>query len=254
MALYRDHAIVLRTYKLAETDRIVVLLTRQFGKVRAVAKGARRPGSKFGARLEPGSYIEAQLHEGRGELHTVTQVETGEPFPKTRQDLDRLSHMSSLLEAVEQFAQDHEPTPQLFDMLLGGLRTIEARNPASITGAFYLRLLDVEGIRPVLDHCIDCGEVGGPFSMAINSGGVRCQSCGGGKPVSAEALEVCRAVLDGGLMRVLDLPASSVTREVDSLAITLLESHVERRMRSLRLLSRPNEDARPEPSVSDLQV
>src|SRR5690606_33496645 len=109
-------------------------------------------------------------------------------------------------------------------------------------------------IRPVLDHCIDCGEVGGPFSMAINSGGVRCQSCGGGKPVSAEALEVCRSVLDGGLMRVLDLPASSVTREVDSLAITLLESHVERRMRSLRLLSRPNEDARPEPSVSDLQA
>ncbi|MCB0996392.1 MAG: DNA repair protein RecO, partial [Acidimicrobiales bacterium] len=80
MSLYRDSAVVLRTHKLGEADRIVVLMTRESGKVRAVAKGVRRTGSKFGSRLEPGSYAALQLHEGRGELDIVTQAETIESF------------------------------------------------------------------------------------------------------------------------------------------------------------------------------
>ena len=125
MSLYRDVAIVMRTYKLGEADRIVVLMTRGRGKVRSVAKGVRRTTSKFGSRLEPGSYIQVQLHEGRGELDIVTQAETVEPFRRTREDLSRLSRASSLLEAVDQLAQDRGPSPKLFDMLLGGLRTTD---------------------------------------------------------------------------------------------------------------------------------
>ncbi|MFN7148703.1 MAG: DNA repair protein RecO, partial [Microthrixaceae bacterium] len=98
MSLYRDTAIVLRTHKLGEADRIVVLLTRGHGKVRGVAKGVRRTTSKFGSRLEPGSHIQVQLHEGRGELDIVTQAETVEPYRRTREDLSRLSRASSLLE------------------------------------------------------------------------------------------------------------------------------------------------------------
>ena len=236
VSLYRDVGIVLRTYKLGEADRIVVLMTRGHGKVRAVGKGVRRTGSKFGSRLEPGSYIQVQLHEGRGELDIVTQAETVEPYRRTREDLSRLSRASSLLEAVDQLAQEREPTPKLFDMLLGGLRTVEERNPAMISAAFYLKLLATEGVAPELDGCVDCGEEGGPFALALDAGGVRCTSCGGGRSVSSDALNVSRAVLGGGLNAVLDLPESSVTHEVESIATTALEAHIERRLRALRLL------------------
>ncbi|HLU42290.1 MAG TPA: DNA repair protein RecO [Microthrixaceae bacterium] len=236
MSLYRDVAVVLRTYKLGEADRIVVLMTRGRGKVRAVAKGVRRTTSKFGSRLEPGSHVQVQLHEGRGELHIVTQAETVEPYHRTREDLTRLSRASSLLEAVDQLAQEGEPDRRLFDMLTGGLRTVEQRNPPMVCGAFYLKLLAAEGIAPELDACVSCEEEGGPFFLALEEGGVRCRSCGGGRPISDSALSVSRAVLGGGLNTVLELPESSVTHEVEDLATRALESHIERRLRSLRLL------------------
>lgn len=236
MSLYRDTAIVLRTHKLGEADRIVVLMTRGHGKVRAVAKGVRRTGSKFGSRLEPGSHTHLQLHEGRGELDIVTQAETVEPHRRTREDLSRLARASSLLEAVEQLAQDREPTPRLFDMLVGGLRTIEDRNPAMVAAAFYLKLLSFEGVEPELDVCVECGEPGGPFAWAVEAGGVRCRSCGGGRAVSDDALSVARAVLGGGLNAVLDLPEDAVTHEVEALATSSLEAHLERRIRSLHVL------------------
>ncbi len=237
MSLYRDVAIVLRTHKFGEADRVVVLLTRQRGKVRAVAKGVRRTGSKFGSRLEPGSHVQVQLHEGRGELDLVTQAETIEPHHRTRQDLQRLARAAALLEAVEQFAQDREPTPRVFDMLAGGLRTIEERDPAMITAAFYLKLLAREGVAPQLDGCIDCGGTGTPLSWAVEAGGVRCGGCGGGRAVSDAALSVARAVLNGGLNAVLDLPEDATTHEVEALAVSALEAHVERRMRALRVAS-----------------
>ena len=236
MSLYRDVGIVLRTYKLGEADRIVVLMTRGHGKVRAVAKGVRRTGSKFGSRLEPGSYIQVQLHEGRGELDIVTQTETVEPYRRTREDLSRLSRSSSLLEAVDQLAQEREPATRLFDMLLGGLRTVDERNPPMLAAAFYLKLLAAEGVAPELDTCVGCGEEGGPFLMALEAGGVRCSSCGGGRPISDDALNVSRAVLGGGLNAVLSLPEGAVTHEVESFATSALETHIERRLRALHLL------------------
>ena len=101
MSLYRDEAIVLRTYKLGEADRIVVLFTKARGKVRAVAKGVRKTKSRFGARLEPTSHVALQLYEGR-ELDTITQAETLDHFRPIRDDLDRLGRASSMLEAVDQ--------------------------------------------------------------------------------------------------------------------------------------------------------
>jgi DNA repair protein RecO (recombination protein O) len=237
VSLYRDVAIVLRTHKFGEADRVVVLLTRQRGKVRAVAKGVRRTGSKFGSRLEPGSYVQLQLHEGRGELDLVTQAETIEPHHRTRSDLQRLARAAALLEAVEQFAQDREPAPRMFDMLAGGLRTIEQRDPPMVTAAFYLKLLASEGVAPQLDSCIDCGGTGTPLAWAVEAGGVRCSGCGGGRTVSEAALSVAQAVLCGGLNSVLELPEDATTHEVEALAVGALEAHVERRMRALRVAS-----------------
>jgi DNA repair protein RecO (recombination protein O) len=236
VSLYRDVAVVLRTHKLGEADRVVVLMTRATGKVRAVAKGVRRTGSRFGSRLEPGSHVQLQLHQGRGELDIVTQAETVEPHHRTRSDLSRLGRAAALLEAVDQVAQDRSAAPRLFDMLVGGLRTVEERNPPLVVAAFYLKLLAAEGVAPELDACVGCGEEDGPMWLATEAGGVRCRSCGAGRRVSDEALAVGRAVLGGGLNAALALPEGPVTHEVDALATAALEVHLERRLRVVNVL------------------
>ncbi|MFM7068549.1 MAG: DNA repair protein RecO [Actinomycetes bacterium] len=239
MSLYRDEAVVLRTWKLGEADRIVVVFGRASGKVRAVAKGARKTGSRFGARMEPGAHVQIQLYKGRGELDTVTQVETVEAFRNTRGDLSRLSTAAALLEAVDHIAQDREPQPKMFSMLVGALRVVEERDAPLVTAGFYLKLLALEGVAPEFDICVGCGEpadTGEPVLIALEAGGVHCRSCGGGRPLSPEALAVSRAIVGGGLASALELPASPLAAEVQSLATTAMEAHLERRIRSLHVL------------------
>lgn len=236
MALYRDSAVVLRTYKLGEADRIVVLMTRAHGKVRAVAKGVRRTGSRFGSRMEPGSVVQVQLYEGRGELDGVSQAETSEAHPRTRNDLSRLGHAAALLEAVEQVAQEREPNARLHDMLVGGLSSVEDANPPAVVAGFYLKLLAAEGVAPGLDACSVCGESPERLMWAPDTGALRCASCGGGRVVTDETLTLCRAVLGGGLKAVLDLPDGPVVHDLEAFASALLERHIERRLRAIRVL------------------
>ena len=120
MGLYRDEGIVLRTHKLGESDRIVSILTRRHGKVRAVAKGVRKTKSRFGARLEPPTHLQLLFYEGR-ELDIVTQAETIDHFRAIRDDLDRLTRAVSMLEAADQLGLEGEPNEPLFQMLLGAL-------------------------------------------------------------------------------------------------------------------------------------
>ena len=236
MALYRDSAVVLRTHKLREADRVVVLMTRSHGKVRAVAKGVRRTGSRFGSRMEPGSVVEVQLYEGRGDLDGVSQVETSEAHPHTRSDLGRLGHAAALLEAVEQVAQEREPDPRLHDMLVGGLRSVEDDNPPAVVAGFYLKLLAAEGVAPQLDACSSCGEDPERLFWAPEAGGLQCAACGGGRVVSDETLTLARAVLGGGLRAVLELPDGPVVHDLETFAAGLLEEHLERRLRAIRVL------------------
>lgn len=236
MALYRDSAVVLRTYKLGEADRIVVLMTRARGKVRAVAKGVRRTGSKFGSRMEPGSVVQVQLYEGRGELDGVSQVETSEAHPRTRGDLSRLGHAAALLEAIDQVAQEREPNARLHDMLVGGLTSVEETNPPAVVAGFYLKLLAAEGVAPELGVCGVCGESPGRLMWAPETGGLRCASCGGGRVVTDETLTLGRAVLGGGLKAVLELPDGPVVHDLEGFASGLLEHHIERRLRAIRVL------------------
>jgi DNA repair protein RecO (recombination protein O) len=236
VSLYRDDAVVLRTYKLGEADRVVVLLCRSAGKVRAVAKGVRRTRSKFGSRLEPGSQIQVQLHEGRGELDLVTQAETIVARPNLRADMSRMAHVAVLLEVVDLLALDRDPVARRYDMLVGALGVVEERDPPLLAAAFHLKLLATEGVAPEFRECVVCAAVDTEVGFAVEAGGVRCRSCGGGRTISNEALAVCRAVLGGGLSAVLDVPDGDVAREVDTLAVAAVEAHLERRLRSVSVL------------------
>src|SRR5205807_5400571 len=102
MSLYRDQGVVLRTIKLGETDRIVTVLTQSHGKIRAVAKGIRKPGSRFGARLEPTTHVALQCYRGRSDLDIVTQTETIDANRAVREHYASLTHAVSMLEATDQ--------------------------------------------------------------------------------------------------------------------------------------------------------
>jgi DNA repair protein RecO (recombination protein O) len=236
MALYRDHAVVLRSWKLGEADRIIAMLTHDHGKVRAVAKGVRRTKSKFGARLEPLSHVAIQLYRGRGDLDTITQVETVDRFGTLRDDPHRFARAEAMLEAVDQVAQDREPDRSLHVMLVNALRTLDKRDSALVVAAFFLKLLAHEGVRPQLEVCVGCGTDGPFVAFDLDDGGVRCSDCRRGRPLSDGALALMRRILGGGLGGVLDEPVGPSTGEVDMLATSLLEHHLERRLRSVAVM------------------
>ena len=148
MPHYRDDAIVLRTYKLGEADRILVLFTRNRGKVRAVAKGVRRTKSKFGARLDPASSVHLQLHEGRN-LDVVTQAETIEVRDALRMDMNRWGRTAIVLETIDHVASEGESNPALFKLPSGVLSEIERSGNPLVLPAFAARLLALEGVQPI---------------------------------------------------------------------------------------------------------
>ena len=157
MGLYRDQGVVLRTIRLGEADRIVTLLTHGHGKVRAVAKGVRKTKSRFGGRLEPTSHVAVLLYSGR-ELDVVTQVDRLEHFRAIREDLDRLARATALLEASDQVAQERQPNPRLYEMLVGALRAVAMSDAPLLVAAYFWKLLSLEGFHPVLDRCVACGS------------------------------------------------------------------------------------------------
>ncbi len=235
--LYRDEGIVLRTYKLGEADRIIVFVTRGRGKVRAVAKGVRKTKSKFGSRLEPMSHVALQLYEGR-ELDIVTQTESIDHFRVIRDDLDRIARASAMLEAVDQMAQEGEVNPRLFQMLLGGLRALADHNGPVVVPAFFWKLLALEGYRPILDACAECGSEEPLVAFDLESGGLLCANDRRGTAVSPEVVDLLRRILGGQLGAALNEPASATTTDVEHLAIRAMEHHLERRLKSVTLLDR----------------
>jgi DNA repair protein RecO (recombination protein O) len=236
VTLYRDHGIVLRTYKLGEADRIVVLMTRDHGKVRAVAKGVRKTKSRFGARLEPLSHVALLLYHGRGELDIVSQAEAVDSFRPIREDLDRLGRSGGLLEAVDQLAREGEADVRLYQMLLGALRALAAHDSAVLVGAFYWKLLSHEGLQPVLDSCVVCASPGPLVAFDSVVGGTLCASCRRGPSLSPEALDLMRRILGGQLGGVLNEDSSAAGHEVEQLATRALEHHLERRLRTAGVL------------------
>jgi DNA repair protein RecO (recombination protein O) len=235
--LYRDTGVVLRTYKLRESDRIVVIHTAEHGKVRAVAKGVRKTKSRFGARLEPMSHVRLLLYRGR-ELDIVSQAESVESLSPLLSSLDRVSQGLAVIEAVDQLSLEREPNPELYRMLVGVLRAIAERPSPVNVAAFYWKLLAAEGVRPELDLCTRCGRGDAEVRFVafdLAEGGVRCRECRSGQAISSGALATMRDILGGRLVQALAQEESPLTHEVSALAINALEHHIERRLRAVAM-------------------
>lgn len=242
MTLYRDEAVVLRTQKLGEADRIVTMLTREHGRIRAVAKGVRRTKSKFGARLEPGSYIDVQLYVGKT-FDTVTQVEAIMNYGEVvSHDYQRWTVASAILETAERFtSQEHEPALQEFHLVVGGLKALaENRHDSSlILDAFLLRSLAIGGYAPSMTICSRCEKDGPHRYFSLVGGGSVCVGC---RPSACatpapETLALMAALLSGNWEKT-DLSERKHRREASGLIAAYLQWHLERGLRSLSLVER----------------
>ena len=242
MPLYRDEAVVLRTQKLGEADRIVTLLTRANGRVRAVAKGVRRTGSRFGSRLEPFTHVDLQLAEGRS-LDVVTQAETLQPFAaQIGSDYERYTAGTAMLETAERLVvEDREPALQQFLLLVGALRAMcdTGRPAGQVLDAFLLRSLAVAGYAPSFEGCARCGVEGPHRAFSPAAGGMLCAACRlpGSAAPAAETVALLGALLTGD-WGVVEASSVRHRREASGLVAAYLAWHLERGLRSLAHVER----------------
>lgn len=237
MSVYRDHAVVLGSHKFGEADRVVVLLTKEHGKVRAVAKGVRKTKSSIGARLEPMSLVDVSLRKGR-ELDTVDQVRLVQPLALLRSDFDRLRQGLSMVESINKITPDREPVPHLYELLSRALIYLDQNNSPLLLASFFWRLISIEGNMPQLYECVHCGEKENLRYFDVLEGGVHCASCHNGLPLSAKALEILQLMIGGRMNEALSLEESSAVNEVNRLAMEAIEIHLERRLKSLGVFDR----------------
>ncbi|HSE72675.1 MAG TPA: DNA repair protein RecO [Nocardioidaceae bacterium] len=242
MGLYRDEAVVLRTQKLGEADRIITMLTRGTGRVRAVARGVRRTSSRFGSRLEPFSYVDLQIAEGRT-LDVITQAETLAPYgARLGSDYERYTAGTVMLETAERLVvEDKEPALQQFLLLVGALRTLAAgeRSPSQVLDSFLLRSLSVAGYAPSFDGCARCGLEGPHRSFNPAAGGMLCSTCrlpGSASP-AVETVTLLGALL-AGEWDVVEASEPRHRKEANGLVAAYLAWHLERGLRSLAHVER----------------
>jgi DNA repair protein RecO (recombination protein O) len=185
---YKTEAVVLRSIRFGEADRVLHLYTLDRGRIGAVAKGVRKTKSRFGARLEPLSHVELLLHQGSGELQTVTGVELVRSHHATREHQYRLGLGLVGAEAMLRLFTEQEANPRAFQALvrfldlLDELESLPARpslDPLALS--FQLKLLWLSGYLPHLTSCAECGAEGEPLvGYSAEAGGAVCRDCGAG--------------------------------------------------------------------------
>jgi DNA repair protein RecO (recombination protein O) len=253
--LYRDEAVVLRVHKLGEADRIVTLLTKRHGRIRAVGKGVRRTTSRYGARLEPGSHIDVQLYTRTAEpdaerghlrnpgLDLVTQVASVDNYgARVAGDYSSWTAAVAICETAERLTpEEGEPALRQYLLVTGALRSLADREHRAslILDAFLIRSMSLAGWEPALSQCAVCSAPGPHAAFNVPAGGVVCLNCrpSGSVRPQPESLTLLSALLTGDWPNA-DAAAGAVCREASGLVAAHLQWHLERGIRSLPLVDR----------------
>lgn len=259
MPTYRDEAVVLRTHKLGEADRIVTMLGRTHGKIRAVAKGVRRTGSRFGSRLEPFMVADLQLYRGRS-LDIVQQaVSLGSYGSEISADYGRYTAASAMVETADRVTGDDGGGLQQYLLLVGGLRSLARgeHDPSLTLDSYLLRSLSIAGWAPSFGDCAVTGAPGPHSSFVVQLGGMVADEVAppGAPRVSADTLALLGALLSGD-WEVADAADSRTRNQASGIIAAFTQFHLERGLRSLPHVDRearaasttgPSPDARPTP-------
>ncbi len=229
---FKTEAVVLRSIRYGEADRIIHLYTTTRGRVNAIAKGARRPKSRFGGRLEPFFRCELVLYEGRGELCTVNAASTLDGYPALRADGAAIDAAARACDAVLRLLDSAEPNLLAYNLLCRYLALLEAgeeRLEAAL--AFRLKLILVAGFAPELAACARCGERQDLSGFSGAAGGVVCGSCEAeGFSLSAEAHRFLVGAIGNPIADVGGASASAL-RQAERAINEIVEHHAQVRFR-----------------------
>ncbi|GAA1062223.1 DNA repair protein RecO [Agromyces bracchium] len=231
---------MLRTHKLGEADRIVTLLTRRHGKIRAVARGVRRTASKFGSRLEPFMVADLQLYEGRT-LDVITQAESiGAYGAEISQDYAAYTAANAMVEAADRLTEA-EGSLQQYLLLVGALRSLSRREhgPDLTLDSYLLRALAIAGWAPSFEDCSRCGAPGPHTAVVVQLGGVVCDACAppGTARIAPSTVDLLGALLAGD-WEVAEAASQRDRGQASGIVAAYAQWHLERGLRSLSHVSR----------------
>jgi DNA repair protein RecO (recombination protein O) len=240
---YKTEAVVLRSLRFSEADRILHLYTQERGRVGAIAKGIRKTSSRFGARLEPLSHVEVMLHEGSGELHTVTGASLIRSHRATREDSYRLAAGLIGAEAMLRLFNEPEPNPRAFLALARFLDLLDETPPSAerhaeldpLALSFQLKLLWLSGYLPHVTACVECGASSELVGFSARAGGAVCREHEAGSfPLSPEGLAGVELLLSTPLADAGDAELGDrARREALAVVTSSYEEHGGFRLRSL---------------------
>lgn len=245
MGVYNAEAIVIRTRDFDEADKILVLLTREEGKVQAVARGARRPRNRYAAAGQLFTQVKASLFHGRS-LDTLSQIEIVESFRYLREDLVRMAYGSYVCELMDELVRERLRHESTYLLLLTTLHLLNepGYDPEPILRAYELKLLSILGFRPSLSQCVVCGNELGEapqvrFAPAL--GGVICPTCPSEGEVvlrlSRGTLETMKRLLDGDIRKAhMVRVAGDLGREIDRALTEYVNQRTERKLKSKEFL------------------
>lgn len=239
----RVESVVLRHSDMGEADRLLVIFTREQGKLRAIAKGARRARSRKAGHLEPFTRVTLMLARGR-DLWIVTQAESVDAFQPLREDLLRTGYASYVIELLDRFTYEEGQNRPLYDLLVNTLQRLSTGDDLFSIARYYdIRLLDLLGYRPELLRCVGCGENVQPVPQffSIPDGGVLCPNCGPGKagarPVSVMVLKYLRHYQRSSVAQVQRAPVPPGVRlEMEALLNAYLTYLLERGLNSPKFI------------------
>ncbi len=240
----KTEAIVLRSIRFGEADRVLHLYSASRGRIGAIAKGSRRPRSRFGGRLEPFFRLQLVLHEGRGDLSTITAADTVSAHPRLRESGPALTAAARACDAVLRLCDAEEPNPGAYNLLCRSLAVLDGdgsdEQSAAVDGAaglatalaFRLKLALATGFAPELAACARCGEADGMAGFSGSAGGVVCEACErDGFPLSADAHRFMVEALGKPLVQAPAAPESAL-RQAERAITTTLEHHAHVQLRA----------------------
>ncbi|ACL69998.1 DNA repair protein RecO [Halothermothrix orenii] len=251
MPLFNTEGIVLKQFDLGEADKIITFITRDMGKLRAVAKGVRKTRSSISGLVLPFSYAEVTIYRGRS-LDKINRIKVKYSFSPLREDLTRMAYASYMAEFIEKVSVEDDNNRALFSLLLSSfhrlLKAEEISEYNHIILAFKIRILVILGIKPELSSCVDCGQQNNPGSInifSIERGGLLCHNCssnhmdgmGGVQKISGESLRIMANIIDSGLKPLDKLKISTQAfEELDGLLDSFITYHLDLRFKSLDFL------------------
>lgn len=234
----RDTGVVLRTIKLGEADRIVVILTKNHGKIRGVAKGARKSGSKYSARLESASVVDFQWIPTSRDLVRITQTESVSSNRHIREDLDLINAAARILDTVDGLCEDYSSHDALASMTINALSTMNETRCSAVCAVFLYKVLGLEGFSPQIEFCPSCDSSKDLRHFSMVNSAFFCDDCApmGAIDTFTHTRDTMMAISDGKTKAVLENIPSEVAHELETLSLSMIEYHTGRTLRAVNIV------------------